>query len=151
MGRTCPVGIPWEGAVCISLDLYLAPMLPHQPILERMTTQSVFMSTFIPLLWPLWKKCFNKERGWGWEWVGGRLKKEGIYAYLQLIHIVVQQKVAQHCKANILPLKKRKRNILVKFTTFHITLAERISIIKIYKTLYRFKKKKERKEGEENR
>ena len=77
--------------------------------------------------------------------MGGRLKKEGIYAYLQLIHIVVQQKVAQHCKANILPLKKRKRNILVKFTTFNITLAERISIIKIYKTLYRFKKKKKEK------
>ena len=56
--------------------------------------------------------------------MGGRLKKEGIYAYLQLIHTVVQQKVAQHCKANILQLKKIKRNILVKFTTFNITLAE---------------------------
>jgi len=70
--------------------------------------------------------------------VGGRLNKEGIYVYLKLIHIVVQQKVALHCKANILQLKKRKRNILVQFTTFNITLAERISIINIYKTLYRF-------------
>lgn len=33
-----------------------------------------------------------------WGRVGGRLKEEGIYVYLQLIHIVIQQKPIQHCK-----------------------------------------------------
>ena len=38
----------------------------------------------------------------------GRRLKEGMYVYLQLIHTVVQQKLAQHCKAIILQLKKKK-------------------------------------------
>ena len=37
--------------------------------------------------------------------VGGRFKREGIYVYLWLIHIVLQQKPIQHCKAIILQLK----------------------------------------------
>ena len=35
---------------------------------------------------------------------GGRLKREEIYVYVQLIHIVVQQKLAQLCKEIILQL-----------------------------------------------
>ena len=38
------------------------------------------------------------------EWEGG-LKGVGLYLYLWLIHIVVQQKTTQHCKAVILQLK----------------------------------------------
>ena len=38
--------------------------------------------------------------------MGGRFKREGIYVYIQLIHFIVQQKLTQHCKAIILPLKK---------------------------------------------
>ena len=34
--------------------------------------------------------------------MGGRLRREGMYVYIQLIHIVVQKKLAQHCKAVIL-------------------------------------------------
>ena len=33
--------------------------------------------------------------------VGGSFKREGIYAYIQLIHIAVQQKLTQYCKAII--------------------------------------------------
>ena len=40
------------------------------------------------------------------EGVGGRLKREGIYVYLQLILIIVQLELTQHCKAIILKLKK---------------------------------------------
>ena len=40
------------------------------------------------------------------EGVKGRLKRERIYVYLRLIHIVVWQKATQHCKAIILQLKK---------------------------------------------
>ena len=36
---------------------------------------------------------------------GERLKREVIYIYLKLIHVVVQQKLTQYCKANILQLK----------------------------------------------
>ena len=35
----------------------------------------------------------------------GRLKRERIYIYIELIHVVVQQKPTQHCKATILQLK----------------------------------------------
>ena len=37
---------------------------------------------------------------WDGSGVGGRLKRERIYVYLQLIHDV-QQKLTQHCKAII--------------------------------------------------
>ena len=40
--------------------------------------------------------------GVGWE--GG--SKEGLYIYLQPIHIIVQQKLILYCKAIILQLKK---------------------------------------------
>ena len=43
------------------------------------------------------------------EWDVGmqrRLRKEGVYAYLQLIHIVLQQKLTQLFKAIIFQLKK---------------------------------------------
>lgn len=36
-----------------------------------------------------------------------RLKREEIYVYLQLNHIVVQKKVTKHRKAIILPLKTK--------------------------------------------
>jgi len=41
------------------------------------------------------------EVGWG---AGGGFKREGIYVYLLLIHIVVQKKPT-HCKEIILQLK----------------------------------------------
>ena len=42
--------------------------------------------------------------GMGWE-VGGGFRKEGIYAYLWLIHVDVWQKPIQHCNAIILQIK----------------------------------------------
>ena len=45
------------------------------------------------------------REGWDGSGVGGRLKRERIYVYLQLIH-VVQQKLTQHCKAIIPQFKK---------------------------------------------
>ena len=41
--------------------------------------------------------------------VAGKAQEGGDICILQLIHIVVQQKPAQHCKAITLELKKRKR------------------------------------------
>ena len=38
--------------------------------------------------------------------VGKEAQEGGIYVYLELTHIVVWQKPAQHCKAIILQLKK---------------------------------------------
>ena len=43
----------------------------------------------------------TQRGGMGWE-VGGRLKREGIYVYLWLVHAGVWQKPTQKCKANIL-------------------------------------------------
>ena len=42
--------------------------------------------------------------------VGGKFKREGIYVYLYLIHVLIQQRQIQHCKAIILQLK-------IKFNT----------------------------------
>ena len=39
------------------------------------------------------------------SWVRGRLKQKEIY--IQLIHMAVEQKLTQYCKAIILLLKKR--------------------------------------------
>jgi len=36
---------------------------------------------------------------------GGRLKREGIYVYIELIHTLVWQKPTPHCKAIFLQLK----------------------------------------------
>ena len=41
--------------------------------------------------------------GWGWE--RGRFRKEGVDVYIRLIHVVVQQKLTQHCTAIVFQLK----------------------------------------------
>jgi len=46
--------------------------------------------------------------GWG-EVVGGRLRREGTYVYIWLIHFVVQQKLTQHYKASISPTPPPKK------------------------------------------
>ena len=43
---------------------------------------------------------------WGW-WNGEKVKTEGINVYLELIHVVVQQKLIQLCKAIILQFKNK--------------------------------------------
>ena len=43
----------------------------------------------------------------GWE-VGRKLKREGTYVHLWLIHVDVGQKSTQYCKAIILQLKINK-------------------------------------------
>ena len=52
----------------------------------------------LPFPSPLWQPRGVKQ---GME-VGDSFKREGVYIYFQLIHVVVQQKQAQHCKAIIL-------------------------------------------------
>ena len=44
--------------------------------------------------------CDDLDKG-GWQ-VEGRLKRKGIHVYIELIHIVVQEKLTQHCKAIML-------------------------------------------------
>ena len=48
--------------------------------------------------------CNNLE-GWYGEEEGRRVKKEGTYVYLWLIHVDVWQKPTPYCKAVILPFK----------------------------------------------
>ena len=55
--------------------------------------------------------CDDLE-GWGGGRMGGRVKREGIYVYILLIHVIVQQKLIQHCKAIILQLKKEQVSAL---------------------------------------
>ena len=40
--------------------------------------------------------------------MGGSSGGKGLYVYIKLIHFIVQQKLAQHFKAIILQLKKKK-------------------------------------------
>ena len=60
------------------------------------------------------------------EEVGGRLKKE-IYAYLWLIHTVIQQKLTQHFKAIILQLKKKEYPKIIKRKITEIKLNPKFS------------------------
>ena len=52
---------------------------------------------------------FTDLQEWGGS-VGGRLKREGTYGYIWLIHVVVQQKLT-HYKVIILQLKFQKGKI----------------------------------------
>ena len=60
--------------------------------------------------------CDNLE-GWDGVGEGRRLKREGTYVYLWLIHVDIWQKPTQYCKAILLELKinkffkKREREI----------------------------------------
>ena len=48
----------------------------------------------------------------------GKFKREGTYVYLWLIHVIVQQKPVQHCKAIIFQLKinfKKGRKTIISF------------------------------------
>ena len=54
----------------------------------------------------------------------GSLKREGIYAYLQLIHVVTQQKLAQYCKAIILQFKKITSHSIVFICQLYLDKAE---------------------------
>ena len=64
----------------------------------------------------------------GWEEdVGGRIKEEEIYAYLWLIHTVVQQKLTQHFKAIILQLKKKEYPKVIKRKITEIKLNPKFS------------------------
>ena len=49
-----------------------------------------------------------------------RLQREGIYIYLWLIHVVVQQKLIKHCKAIILKLKINFKKINKKKKSFGV-------------------------------
>ena len=51
--------------------------------------------------------CDNLAGGMGWE-EAGRLKREGTYVYLGLIHVDIWQKPTQYCKAIIFQLKINK-------------------------------------------
>ena len=62
--------------------------------------------------------CNNLD-GWEGVGVGGRLKREGTYVYLWLIHVVLRQKPTQYCKATTFQLK-------IKF--------------KIFKSIYEYSK-----------
>ena len=42
--------------------------------------------------------CDDLEGGMEGGRVGRRLMREGIYAYMELVHFVSQQKLSQHCK-----------------------------------------------------
>ena len=44
---------------------------------------------------------------WNGSRVGGRFRREGIYVYIELIYVIVQQELTQHCKAIRLQLKKK--------------------------------------------
>ena len=64
---------------------------------QRVGTYCISQRAQLGALW--------KPGGVRWGWMRRRLKKEGIYVYLQMIYVVVQQKPTQHCKATILQLK----------------------------------------------
>ena len=59
--------------------------------------------------------CDHLER-WDGDGAGKRFKREGIHTHTHththtlMIHVVVQQKPTQHCKANVIQLKINLKN-----------------------------------------
>ena len=62
----------------------------------------------------------DNVEGWDGVEVGDRLKREGTYVYLWLIHVDVWQKPTQHSKAIILQLK-----INIFFKSLQVTNARK--------------------------
>lgn len=54
--------------------------------------------------------CDDLE-GWDGDSERGLLPREGVYAYIQLIYIVVRPKRTQHCQSVMLPLKDKPRSV----------------------------------------
>ena len=84
--------------------------------------------------------CDNLE-GWdgvGWGGPGGRLKREEMYLYLWLIHVVVQQKPTQRYKAIILQLKNKVSSlslllwVTVSVMTFIVESHEILTIHNVF-------------------
>ena len=72
-------------------------------------------------------QCPVNLEGWDGK-VRERLRREGIYVYLQQIHIVVQQKPMQHCRAIIFQLKihfKKCKKMIHSNTYFYNRKAKR--------------------------
>ena len=77
-------------------------------------------------------RCDDLER-WDGEWVGGEFKTEGIYVYIRLIHVVVQQKLTQHCKAirpqlNFFKIQKKKKKSSRLYVYFSLFFKEILCI-----------------------
>ena len=66
----------------------------------------------------------------------GRSKRKGIYVCIQLIHLVLQQKLTQHCKAIIIEFLK------------HSVYGRKRQVNKIYKVIFGYKQYEQIKEGE---
>ena len=67
--------------------------------------------------------------------VGGRPKRERMYAYLSLIHAIIQQRLTQHHKAIILQLKNSKINLKNKLQLTH-TVGFYTEIGRIFKLVH---------------
>ena len=71
-------------------------------------------------------------------WAGGRLKREEMYLYLWLIHVVVQQKPTQRYKAIILQLKNKVSSlslllwVTVSVMTFIVESHEILTIHNVF-------------------
>ena len=85
-------GTFWESGT----EIYVSPYATHRELEGSCCIQHRELN---PVL------CDNLE---GWDGVEERLRREGIYVYLWLIHVDVWQKPTQHCKATILQLKINK-------------------------------------------
>ena len=66
------------------------------------------------LCWPRWM-----------GWMGGRFRREGIYACVQLIHFAVLQKLTEHCKT---PISSVQLLSCVRLFTTPWTAAHRASL-----------------------
>ena len=53
---------------------------------------------------------FSTQRS-GMGGLGGRSMREGLYVHIQLIHLIVQQRLPQHCKATMLQLKHKVKKL----------------------------------------
>ena len=87
-------GTNWESSIEIYILPYVKLIASGKLLYNTGSSSQCSMTTY------------RSGMGWG---VRRMFKREGTYAHLWLIHIVVRQKPTQHCKAIILQLKVKKK------------------------------------------
>ena len=60
------------------------------------------------------------QKGWREGWEGGSEWREGIYVYIKLIHVNIQQKQRKHFKAIIFQLKIEKKPLKIQIGEYSL-------------------------------
>ena len=110
-GRRVGVNSSWPQLLPNFSLLYLSCFLTNKNnnfiiIIIVFSNDSPPRQQYLLLVFWTWVGKCHKIKGRG---RGERLRREGLYVYLQPIQVIIQQKPTQHCKAIVFQLKIKKK------------------------------------------